>query len=125
MNNLAAVLPMTQQTTRAAGEGIFIHFLIIIETWVATTSGSKRGLDLLIDNPAGYWTESRWEYLSVDDVIWLVQVCEIPVQEKVSRKWACTGDKAKAIIYKKTQGMAKRAKQLLAENKAQLLREKT
>lgn len=119
MQNSAQVIDLNKRT-EADSEAIFIKFLIIVETWVATSTGSVRGLDLLENNPQNYWTANRWEYLSVDDVIWLAQVCQIPAHHKVSRSWADTSKKARAKIYAQTQVMAARAKKLIAGNKANL-----
>ena len=119
MQNPAQVIDLNQRT-KSDSEAIFIKFLILVETWVATPTGSLRGLDLLENNPKNYWTASRWEYLSVDDVIWLAQVWQVPAHHKVSRKWADTSKKAKAKIYAQTQVMATRAKKLLVSNKEAL-----
>lgn len=115
----AQILPM-KQPAKANSEAIFLRFLLIIQTHIATNTGSVLGLDVLSKNPQQYWCAIRWSLLSEDDRLWLVQACQVPVENKVSEEWRLTSDTAKHIIYTKTQGMAKRAKQLLAENKAEL-----
>lgn len=123
----AKILPMTTNTKTYSDEqeAVFIRFLLLVDTWVATKAGSVLGLDLLIENPLEYWSKSRWELLSRDDVVWLVQACQVPVGERVSVKWDKTSPQAKARIAAKTQHMARRASELLGEHKAQLLHAKT
>ena len=58
MQNSAQVIDLNKRT-QADSEAIFIKFLLIVETWVATSAGSMRGLDLLENNPANYWSANR------------------------------------------------------------------
>ncbi len=97
-------------------EGLWIRFLLLINGFVSTASGSVRAIDFLADSDAeAYWSR-KWDSLPAGDVVWMIQACQIPVGERVTFAWHDTSEAAKVRIRQKSKFMAKRARELLNKN---------
>lgn len=92
-----------------------IRFAMLIEDHV----GSKKGIDLMADNPSLYWS-CCWDHLCLDaeKLADFIRVIEPPMEMVLRGDWRDMNGSAQLYISAKSQTLAKRTKQVLAQWKA-------
>lgn len=93
-------------------EDIFIQFLLLF-------GNNMHGLRLCQVNPGRYW-KLYWGSLHVWEKVWIARACDVPLGLRVQERWDAMTIEARALIEKRTQGMAGKAVYLIGKWRAEV-----